>query len=193
MKVALGFLILHTCVLAAARQEASPREVLLADADHRRLSARFKEPAVLPTTGTGTEVYRLTVRPTFLKPVSIRIETRGARHVVVAKRLSGAGGYNPGRLQRETRRTLKREEWGQLLALLEAASFWTLPYDDPLAKPDAQGNERICLDGSRWTVEGVRRGQYHAVNRYCSEVQSFDALVYFIASVSGLGLKPADL
>src|SRR5688572_1467845 len=130
MKIALGFLILHTCMLAAARQELSSREALLADTDHRRLSARFKEPAVLPMTDTGTEVYRLTVRPTFLKPVSIRIETRGARHVVIAKRLSGAGGYNPGRLQRETHRILEPGEWNHLLALLEAASFWTLPYED---------------------------------------------------------------
>ena len=193
MKIALGLFIFYACVLVAAEQERSPREAMLADKYHRQLSALFKEPVVLPMTDKDAEVYRLTVRPAFLKPVSIHVETRGVRHVVVAKRLSGAGGYDPGRLQRETRRTLKPEEWSSLLALVEAASFWTLPYDDPGQKPDAQGNERICLDGSHWTIEGVRRGQYHAVSRYCSEVQSLDALVYFIASVSGLGLKPDDL
>ena len=193
MKLAPGFLVLYAVAQAVAGQSLSPRETMLADTHHRQLSALFKEPVVLPTDDIGREVYRLTARPTFLKPISIRIEKRGTRYAVLAKRLSGAGGYDPGRLQRQTTRTLKPDEWDRLLALLDAAGFWTLPFDDPEDTPDEQGNERICLDGSRWTIEGVRLGQYHAVSRYCSEALRFNAVVYYIASLSGLGLNREDL
>jgi hypothetical protein len=45
-------------------------------------------------------------------------------------------------------------------------SFWTVPMDDGERPPEPMG-----FDGSRCLVEGVRGGEYHALERNCSDVK----------------------
>jgi hypothetical protein len=158
-----------------------------------KVSKLFGEAPVLPIGDLDAEIYRITFIPTFYNPIKIRVEKHGNEYVLIAKRLSGQGGYDAGKLKTEKRRRLRPQEWDCLLDLLKEAGFWELPYSEKKPEPNKKGEETICLDGSEWVIEGVRNGQYHAVNRYCPEVKSFEAIGLYLAEISGLRVKEREL
>jgi hypothetical protein len=102
---------------------------------------------------------RFTWLRTFDHPVFIRIEGRGKAFKLIAKELSGKGGYEPGEIQREIEVPLSAEETLRLQQLLEdQALFHQAP--------------AICdqgLDGSEWIFELVDRNGYHMVKRFSPE------------------------
>jgi hypothetical protein len=129
----------------------------------------------------------MTFIPTFFNPIKIRVEKRKTEYILVAKRLSGQGGYEVGRLKTEKRRRLKPAEWQHFIALLTQAGFWEMPY------ADEKGEVEICLDGSEWVLEGVKGRRSHAVNRYCPDEKSFQAIGTYLVKLSGLGIKERAL
>ena len=147
---------------------------------------RFREPIDL--ANSQTEVYRVGISPTFENPVLFRIAKDYNGVVLISKRISGQGGYDPGRLKQQKTRKLSNEEWNQFLKLLEAASFWNLP-TDLVNSPDQKGQMTICLDGTDWLIEGHRNNKYHGVVRYCPESTEFMAVGRYLLNISGLKLK----
>jgi len=155
------------------------------------ISSRLKE-AVLPSDDANAEIYRFTVVPAFFNPISVRIQKNGSEVVLVAKRLSGLGGYDAGTLKAEKKRTLREQQWNQVMALVKEAGFWELPSEQETSKP-VDGRETICLDGAAWTIEGVRAGRYHHVNRHCEGIKAIRALGLYLAGISGLGVREHEL
>jgi hypothetical protein len=58
------------------------------------------------------------------------------------------------------------EEVNKLLQLLAKVEFWSMPSaEDVEQKTDAAGRKAYVMDGSVFTVEGVRQGLFHSVSR----------------------------
>jgi hypothetical protein len=105
------------------------------------------------------EVYRLTWLPSFDPTVVVRIERTLNKYVLTARTESGAGGYEPGHLARDTSYTMGEAERLEFVSLLTAAGFWALPTEPP---PDGM----VGVDGAQWVLEGFARGRYHVVDRW---------------------------
>ena len=55
-------------------------------------------------------------------------------------------------------RELSSEEWEQLASVAAGIGFWEMPEHEP--------QDRIMLDGERWTAEGLREGVLWRVERH---------------------------
>lgn len=105
------------------------------------------------------ERYRFVWIPSFHPSIVVRAERNGSSQRLVAKILSGAGGYEPGTVRRDTSIVLSAGEWTELTRLIEASGFWTAPPE----------SERVGLDGAQWIIEGLRGGRYNVVDRWSPE------------------------
>jgi hypothetical protein len=179
------------CSFAAGQDNL--REHLLESKGNIKLSKLFNESPVLPIDDQEAELYRITFIPTFFSPIKIRVERHRGEYVLVAKRLSGQGGFEVGTLKEEKRRRLKSKEWNRLLALINKAAFWDLPYAEKKPEPNEKGELSVCLDGSEWVLEGVKNGKFHAVNRYCPDEKSFEKIGQYLAKLSLLEIKKREL
>jgi hypothetical protein len=193
MKLAISIMIMTALFVTAVAQEENIRQRLLSSPGNIKVSKSFREAAVLPIDNPDAEIYRITFIPTFHNPIKIRVEKHKESYFLIAKRLSGQGGYDAGKLKTEKRRRVRPQEWSHLLELLKEAGFWELPYLDKEPEPNEKGEMTICLDGSEWVIEGVKNGQYHAVNRYCPEVKSFEAIGLYLVRLSGLKVREWEL
>jgi hypothetical protein len=193
MRLLIATVALMVLAQSTNEQESSLRERLLQSKGNIRLSTVFNEAPVLPIDDVNVEIYRITFIPTFFKPIKVRIEKRKGQYMIVAKRLSGQGGFDAGTLESEKRRGLKHSEWRHLVSLLAAADFWSMPYLDKEPQPNDKGEVEICLDGSEWVLEGVKEGKFHAVNRYCPADKRFQEIGSYLAKLSGLKIKEREL
>ena len=123
---------------------------------YRKNLKTMKEPSIYEQrSDKKVEVFRFLWLRSFDKPIAIRIEKSKLKAKLRVVRLSGAGGYDPGRLEYDKTIAITSEQWGRFLKLLAKASFWDTPTDE---RPDPQG-----LDGSQWILEGLTKGKYHVV------------------------------
>jgi hypothetical protein len=123
-------------------------------ADEPSLNERSNSPAAAETS-----TLRFTWLPSFQHPVIVRIERTGNEARLVAKQLSGQGGYEPGTIEREVRRPLSAAEVAKLDVILST----TKVLEQRPTECDSG------LDGSQWIVEGVNRDGYLFVNRWSPE------------------------
>lgn len=101
-------------------------------------------------------VYRFTCLRTFHRPFAIRVTKTKEGFELVRKVLSGKGGYDHGKIEESAKAQLKPEAVEELQRLLVATKFRDL-------------QTRVAdagLDGSRWIVEVVHKGEYHIVDRW---------------------------
>ena len=111
--------------------------------------------------GASAEQYRFLWLRSFHRPVVVRIEVSAAGSaMLVAKELDGAGGYEPGRVARDTSFALAPERWAEMRRLLDDG-FWRMP--------TAPADTVFGLDGAQWVLEGTATGQYHVVDRWTPE------------------------
>lgn len=192
MRVKVLLLILVLAITFSA-QEKSPQERLSKSEGRIKTAAFFKESVVLPMDNSKIEAYRLTVIPTFYGPVSFRLESSAGRYRLFAKQLKGEGGYEIGEIKRSRTRSISRREWRKFLRLLKAVDFWQTAYLEPEESPAPDGSVLVCLDGSEWTLEGVKDGSFHAINRYCPSNPSFTAVGLYLLQLSRLPIKKYDL
>jgi len=132
------------------------------------------------------EVYRLTWLPSFHPTVIVRIQRSSGDYHLTAKAESGAGGYEPGHLARDTSFTLREAEASEFAGLLSAARFWAMPTEPP-------PNGTIGSDGAQWVLEGLVRNRYHVVDRWSPEKNGPDAhyrrLAEWMLARSGLAAR----
>jgi hypothetical protein len=193
MKLIFSLAIIPALFVNTLAQGKSPRQSLLSSPGNIKVSKLFGEVPVLPSNDPAAELYRITFIPTHYNPIKIRVERHKNNYVLVAKRLSGLGGYDAGKLKTEKKRRLRPQEWNRLLALLREAGFWELPYLENEPGPNEKGEVTVTLDCSEWVIEGARDGRYHAVNRYCPEAKSFQAVGLYLVKLSGLRVKEQEL
>jgi hypothetical protein len=118
----------------------------------------MKEPSLFQqSTNKAVEQYRFLWLRTFHKPIAVRVRKDSAGITLRTIRLSGAGGYDPGKIEHEDSFALTADQWDRFLKLVSESSFW----DTPSAEKDLGG-----LDGSQWILEGQAAGRYHLVDRW---------------------------
>lgn len=86
--------------------------------------------------------YRFTWLRTFHAPVVIRIDC-DKKCTLESKKLSGAGGYEPGKIESNKRFELTENQSNRFRSLFEKVDGWNF-------KPD---EEIIGMDGSQWIFE----------------------------------------
>lgn len=129
-----------------SRQLAAAKEVSLYEASHSERE------------GTGRTV-RFTWLRSFHHPIIVRAEWEAKGGVrLIAKELSGAGGYPPGQVKKKLNRHLsEREIRGLQMALFQPPLFSRAP--------------QICdttfnVDGAQWIIESAFGQEYHFVDRW---------------------------
>jgi hypothetical protein len=112
---------------------------------------------VLSSSQPAMEVYRFLWLRTFHHPISVRVAVRSdGTAVLTAKETDGKGGYEPGKLIRNSTRTLSTDEVRWFLERVESSSYWRLP---------TRSNDSTSgLDGSQWIMEAAKRGNYRIVD-----------------------------
>ena len=132
----------------------------------------MREPSLLKESRSETEVYRFLWLRSFHNPIAVRVDRNGSNVNLVVKKLSGAGGYDPGKLIVSKNLRLDQGQWCEFMGMLERAKYWNEPLDD------ANGAH---IDGAQWILEGVREGRYHAVDRWTPDDGAFrEACVYLL-------------
>jgi hypothetical protein len=146
----------------------------------------MREPVFCPEG--GSERYRFLWLRTFHRPIAVRVEQRGDEFRVVAKELDGAGGYEPGKMVRDTSFSLPRSQWAEFRRLLADAKFWQVPTHW------APEEGVVGLDGAQWILEGVAGDDYHVVDRWTPDQDLRDAAfrraAIFLLSISTV--RPPD-
>lgn len=127
--------------------------------------------ALAAESPADTLLMRFIWLPTFDNPVIVRLGSTvdGGRRLV-AMRLSGAGGYDPGEVSKRIDRRLSDEEWRRISSLIARTE---------LLKQEPVECE-MGLDGSEWIVEAIDDDGYHFLKRWSPErgpVREFGSLL----------------
>lgn len=127
------------------------------------------------------QIIRFTWLRSFHPPVTVRV-TADLHNSwrIVAKELSGAGGYEPGEIKRTVTRRLTSKEVADLAALMAQS---------PL--PDASGDCVIGVDGAEWIIERVDREGYHFIRRWSPADGPVRDVGLFLVGLTGWRYKEA--
>jgi hypothetical protein len=166
-------------------QELRGAEMIRATKEFNSTLAVFNESQLVTKPNQNYKIFRIIIAPTFYHPLAIRIEQNGNEYSLVAKRLSGQGGYNWGKLEKTKKRNLSEKEWLKLLQLIREASFWTETTEEKEPEPNENGSVTICLDSTSWTLEGIDDGKYHMVYRYCPERNGVKSVGLYMVQLTG--------
>jgi hypothetical protein len=135
------------------------------------------EKSLLDVSDKTAEAYRFLWLRSFHHPVFVRIRRDQNGIKLFTKELDGAGGYEPGKVLRESEISLQRKEFCEFLRLLEKADYWTLPS----TKTDEAG-----ADGAQWILEAVKENRYHIVDRWSPENGAYRAACVYLLKLSGI-------
>jgi hypothetical protein len=120
------------------------------------LAAAGEMPLIRQVEGKRA-LFRFIWLPSFNQPVVIRIETANdGQRRIVATRLSGAGGYEPGAAADKIDRRLTQEEGQRIDAMISGSKLLEQP----------SGECQLGLDGAEWIVEAIDGDGYHFLKRW---------------------------
>lgn len=125
----------------------------------KEILKRFKETPLEKLPDSIDESYRLILLPTFDAPVIVRVWRSGNKQFLIAKKLSGQGGFGLegfGKLSYEKTQPLTEDEWITFNRLVDQAFFWDMP---------SLENETPVVDGAEWVIEGFKNGVHQEVHR----------------------------
>jgi hypothetical protein len=152
---------------------------------------RMNEPR-LPefTKDVSADIYRIMILPTWGNPIVVRVQRHGELYSLSARRLDGQGGYDPGKLAESKDIELGADDSKTLGGLIQNLNFFQLS-----TEKDIYGH-----DGDEWIIEGVSRGKYHVVQRWCAssynpekrKLTAFLALCQFLLDKSTLSERPRN-
>ncbi|MGI8543653.1 MAG: hypothetical protein ACR2MD_09285 [Aridibacter sp.] len=137
------------------------------------------EKSLLETFDTDLEIYRFTWLRTFHHPVIVRLEKQKNEVKVIYKELDGAGGYEPGKIIKETENSINNKDWCKFIKLLNETDYWQMPTQ----KIDEWGN-----DGAIWILEGVKDNRYHSVDRWTPRKGNYREVGLFMLKLSDFDL-----
>lgn len=113
------------------------------------------EPSLWTASSRGETAYRFLWLRTWGRPIAVRVTFDGAKAHLYATRLSGDGGYDPGKVDVRRDRDLALGDWQHIEAALASASYDTT---------DVAGD--MGLDGAQWIIERAKGGKYRLVERW---------------------------
>ena len=138
----------------------------------------MKEP-VIYVDNTLNEIYRFTWLRSFHHPIAIRIEKQENKYMLYWKVCNGAGGYDPGELIIDKKKTLDENTWTEFKKLLDQVDFWNLQTSERIPTrmvkmTDGSLAEEVTIgtDGAQWILEGRINPQYHVVVRWTPNKES---------------------
>lgn len=149
----------------------------------KEIFTRFKETPLEKLPESIDESYRLILIPTFDAPVIVRVWRSGDERFLIAKKLSGEGGFGIkkfGKLSYKKTQSLTEEEWNNFIKLLDQTFFWDLP---PLDK-----KEEPVPDGATWVMEGAINNTHHEVHRITPSNEFRESCNYLL-KLSGLEIE----
>ena len=140
--------------------------------------SRADEPSLALTAAASTRpTWRFTDIPTWTAPTTYRLtEQDDGRLRMVAKRLSGKGGYDPGTLKDHVDRVLTPDEEARFRAGLRSV-------DDVLADPG--DNCMVVLDGTVLLFERTQAGRYAVGKRFWEVGHPMAAMDALLAGFAG--------
>jgi hypothetical protein len=147
----------------------------------KHLSAMNEKPFYYPDN-SEVESYRFLWLRSFHHPIAVRLWSTGGEQFMTLKEMSGAGGYEPGKLLVNHTRKISKDEWDEFTRLLEQTCYWELPTRDGIL-----GN-----DGAQWILEGVRSGRYHVVDRWTPQSGSYREACLYALKLSGFTVSDSD-
>jgi hypothetical protein len=152
--------------------------------------AAMREPSLLSISqeGASAEQYRLLVLPSFSPGYAIRVTHKfdGDSEIKYTE-LDGAGGYEPGKISKQSVREIPQQQVDDLKETFEAINFWGLPTElDRSPKPGEVIH--VCTDGTRFVFETVSGGQYklfHVHECRAGEVTGLAELISLFHELAG--------
>jgi hypothetical protein len=117
---------------------------------------RFKEVPLNKQPASIDESYRLIWIPSFHNPTVIHIWRSEDSYFITTKQLNRKHNLEVGDLMFQQTRSLTKEQWQSFVNLINQSCFWNAPSIVEEATPE---------DGASWTLEGLRNGKYHFVDR----------------------------
>jgi len=179
------------CALQSSRMPNSGLDPYAAARYSEHLGAA-REPRIEPTGREDAEVYRLLVLPSFTSTITVRVERLGDQITYTTKRLSGAGGYEPGEIEWQASGTISDTDWSEFKSLLLAGKYWTrLSYDEMQKirmEQCNQGEQSACwisFDGTMFVLEGADNARYKVVDRHNSFEEPLQSAVDWLLTISG--------
>ena len=106
--------------------------------------------------------FRILYLPTWGQPVAVRYEKRGNQFFRRSVKLSGEGGYDPGKIAEQEEIEVEKKRVDNLIRSLKRAAFWEMPEKD-----DVLGE-----DGSQLIIEAVHDGKYRVLDRWTPEYET---------------------
>ena len=167
------------------------------EAWYGRALSQMRESRLCPTE--DAVVYRFLWLRSFHRPVGVRVTRTGAGGRVWLRVLDGAGGYDPGKISQDRSIENNRVQWDSLASLIDAATFWNLPTDEPTRSDTVNGQVLYTLhaDGARWILEGVEGHRYHVVDRWSPRPEPgerpFYDLCRYLLTLSRLRLSAEEI
>ncbi|MDB5438517.1 MAG: hypothetical protein JWM33_944 [Caulobacteraceae bacterium] len=139
----------------------------------------LSSPETTSEQGAGDRL-RFTWLRSFHPPVIVRLEGVGTKAPhLIAKQLSGTGGYDPGSVDMSLDRALTAQEGQALTDALSAAKLTTLPPECSLG-----------LDGASWLVELADSKGYHLIKRWSPKEGEVRTLGLFLLGLTGWKFDP---
>ena len=127
---------------------------------------------------------RFTWLRSFHPPVVVRVSAMSPGEMeMTAKLLSGAGGYEPGKIAQQVDRTLDPAETRQLQALLESSQLLEEPAETC----------ELGLDGAQWIVEVVEGDSYYFFDRWTPDEGAVRELGLLMLGLTGWPTKSDEI
>lgn len=122
---------------------------------------------------------RFSYIPSFTPSVFVRIHKEGDEYWLIAKEMDGAGGYDPGSIDRSKRVRLSSEQVAELQRLLDEESL----FDEP---PDTC---QLGFDGSEWLFEMIDPNGYRMIKRWSPTEGAGYNLGRYLFDLSGWNIR----
>jgi len=126
----------------------------------------LKEPSLFEKSQNSKgEAYRFLYLRTFHNPICLRLKINDDNSgTLYIKRTDGKGGYEPGKLSKETMKQVSKERVNELLLTILKKNFWK-------SSPYIKSKNVIHTDSAQWIFEGIKNGEYHVVSRVTPECE----------------------
>jgi hypothetical protein len=119
----------------------------------------------------------------------VRVERLRSEHpILVAKELSGKGGYAPGSVTERLIRPLSQEEKRALETALATTNVLSISPKACYQGPP--GMMTIQLDGAEWIIEAIDSNGYHFVDRWSPQRGAVHEVGLMLLRMTGWKLKP---
>jgi hypothetical protein len=171
-------------------QQYFPVGVLQGDAGYSKYLQALREPSLweLAQRDPDAEVYRFLWLRSFHNQISIRVVVHANGTGWIYARMTSRRGSEPGGIRRYSTSWLRKARTGEWLRTFDASGFWDQPPSLPLPASVVQ------VDGAQWVLEGIRKGQYHVVDRWSPPSGDPDRTIGILAlKLARFRVRAADI